>query len=473
MPRRDIRWRSAPPRHNNAILFVLAGTAATSQWRALPVRADRLAGRARVAALSGKLQACAAALSVGAALLATVPREAAAHGQLPAVLGLVAADAQGPTIARLTAGFAVRDAKDAKKYQYVCSPRWVSPRSPQIAAVASGSAWIAGEEGFYRLDANGKVTRVAVAGVDPLTVRAIGAAGSDALALTVVKGAAKVHALARPAVQGAAPVLWTGTGEWYGARNSADAMWIAQSGGATVRIVGVRGDGAHSDEQVAIDSATATASVVWATPTADKVYLSLVGKATQRIVEVDRSAPASGPRAAKLLLQEYPFVAGPVPVAGKALAVVTGVLMDLSTNPAGQVDDSRWYTCIDGARRADGSVFVAACAKSELYAIDAAGKPGPLAFALYQLTPPDYSGLDDLNKTGCWAEWSDFARDSGIDAGPEPAGAAAHADHGGCSAGRVENLASHASALIWALAGLLLLALRRRPTPQDRASGGL
>lgn len=402
-----------------------------------------------------------AVFACAATFAAAAPQWAWAHGQLPAVLGVTAADAQGPTVVRLTAGVAVRDPKTPTKYQYVCSPRWTSPRSPQLTAVQGGTVWIAGADGFYRLESTGKVVKVAVAGVDPQSVRAIGASGDDPLALTVVKGAAKVHAIARPAVQGAAPVVWTGSGEWYGARNSADAMWIAQSGGATVRIVGVRGTGQHSDEQVAVDSATATASVAWATPSADKLYLSLIGKATQRIFQVDRSAAATGPRPAKLLLQDYPFVAGPVPVASKALAVVTGVLMDLAVDPPGQVDDGRWYTCIDGARRTDGSVATFACAKSELYGIADNGAPAALAFALYQLTPPDYTGLDDISRSACWAEWGDFARDAGLEPGPEPAGVSPPADGGGCEATGARGTRA-ARGLAVAGFAILVLWLRRR-----------
>lgn len=392
------------------------------------------------------------------------PNPAIAHGQLPAVLGVTTADGKGPVLVRLTAGLAVRDPAQAKQYQFVCSARWIAPRSPLLTGMPEGQGYIASEDGFYRVDVAGKVTKLAVAGVDPLAVRAIGSAAGEPLALVVSKGAARAHAIGRPAVGGASPTVWTGSGEWYGARSSADAMWIAQSGGAVVRVVGVRGDGTHSDELVAVDSSTATASVAWVAPNAQKLYLSLIGKATQRIVEVDRSAPASGPRSAKVLFQDYPFVAGPVPVAGKSLAVVTGVLVDVATHPPGQVDDSRWYTCLDSALRADGGVSAFACSKGAVYAIDAAGKPAALVFALDHLTAPDYAGLDDIGRYACWAEWSDFARDSGLDPGPEPAGVVPPVGTDGCTAGRS---GPDRCAALWPCAGLAvaaLVSLRRRRT---------
>ena len=357
-----------------------------------------------------------------------------AHGAPPTVLGVVTADSQGPTLLRLSAGLAVRDPIQTKKFKYVCSPRWVAPKSPLVTRTGQSSAWLTAEDGVFRVDAVGKVSRVAVQGIDPLTIRALGAAGSEALALVVSKGAAKVVALSRPPVAGSAPSVWTGSGEWYGARNSADAMWIVQSAGAVVRLVGVRADGQATQEDVAADTSTATASLAWVSPTADKLYLSLIGKALQRIYEVDRSAPYTGPRAAKLLLQDFPFVAGPVALGNRAVAVQVGVLVDIAPTVAATLDDSRWYTCVDGVTLADGTAAAFACSRGELHTLDATGKPAGLAFALHQLTPPDYTGFDDISRFACWAEWSDLARDAGLDPGAEPSGTVAPPDGGSCTA---------------------------------------
>ncbi|MSQ83466.1 MAG: hypothetical protein EXR77_11360 [Myxococcales bacterium] len=366
-----------------------------------------------------------------------------AHGTPPTVLGVVTADSQGPTLLRLSAGLAVRDPIQPKKFKYVCSPRWVAPKSPLVTRTGQSSAWLTAEEGVFRVDAAGKVNRAAVQGLDPLTIRALGAAGSEALALVVSKGAAKVVALSRPPVAGSAPSVWTGSGEWHGARNSADAMWIVQSAGAVVRLVGVRADGQATQEDVAADTSTATASLAWVSPTADKLYLSLIGKALQRIYEVDRSAPYTGPRAAKLLLQDFPFVAGPVALGNRAVAVQVGVLVDIAPIVTVTLDDSRWYTCVDGVTLADGTAAAFACARGELHALNASGKPAGQAFALHQLTPPDYTGFDDISRFACWAEWGDLARDAGLDPGAEPPGTVAPADGGSCT---VAGLGSPASA---------------------------
>lgn len=407
----------------------------------------------------------AARLAIGWVAALAVPQLAYGHGAAPAVLGVVRADAAGPQLLQLSKGLAIGGAAG---WRYLCSARWVAPLSPSVVAADASTAWIAGEDGFFTLSSDGKIARRKVTGVDPLAVRGLGRAGGRALALVVSKGAGKVLALPEKG-DGVAQPVWSETGEWAPGPSSAAAFWIVGDG-QQARLRSLSAAGLATAEDLAIEATAASLSLPFVAADGQKLAVSRIFQAKQQLFAVARNSPAKGqPLAAELLLEDYPFVAGPVALGAQWLAVKGGALVTLKGGVASEVDKARFYSCLATVAGTD---MAYACARSQLFGVDASGAVGGQSFALQDLKPPDYAGFGDIDRYACFAEWADLANESGIAAGPEPAAPLVSAPPAaGCDARACSEVSLLAVAAVCMVTGAGVAMRRRRTGGRDANVG--
>jgi hypothetical protein len=338
------------------------------------------------------------------ALVGFAATSARAHGGPPAILQVVAADADGPRLVRTTEGFAQRL---EERWVYVCPSLFGSTEVPRaIAHDDDDVVWLASVTGTFTLDRQGRVASIDTDGA--LTALALTADGVFGLRFRL-QGTAVVR-LAGGAMQ----VVHESDEPFTMLSASGDGLAVGRVEGEAlvVQELGVDGElGARWSVEAALASKLVTLraaeSAAFAT-TLDNTGYALFALSERMLVPV---------------LQAPGAILGPTRAADDQLWLSTYDALwrieddGLQMHPAAQ-----WITCLD---RVAGRSF--ACTQDRV--LDFTGPElGTARMDLRDLEPPTSQDGDLVGDEACAADWLLFRADLstiGIDVGmPQDAGVA-------------------------------------------------
>lgn len=428
-----------------------------------------------------------------------------AHGGPPAIEHVLASDDQGPWLAELSEGFALRG--DDGAWSYVC-PALFAADTPPASATIGNVVWFSGAMDLFRLNANHAFAAADEPTLSSARVLALGTIEGALLALRVVpardeSGSAgteliRVHGDTEELVFQDLAAFWSVmVVRSRGAADEGPMIWLARFAGSGFELLGLSAAG---DEM-------ARASTPWPTPplslrlsaAGDDVFVHVydnlgyklvhAGSATEALSEGAVIGEAQGP------------MRGPVAL-GDEVVFTQGERLLVYRDGAAELSDS----VLGGEALACLSPPYV-CTPSRLYEIDTVDQaggfePDEALLDLARLEEPSLRPEDAQLAQHCTAQWlvfqgdltragiasgdggvpmvqPDAGQDGGEDAGSSDAGkdasdadgasAAERASSGGCSALRrsERHHASHLMSL--AVCTAAIYARRRRAQSRDRA----
>lgn len=319
---------------------------------------------------------------------------ALAHGPPPAVVGVGAADAEGPFLLPLTEGVAVRDGAG---WRFVCPARWgSSPESPYVIQGAEG-AWLPGLDDLYQLDAAG---RAAPAGVPELAASEILDYAADDAGAVVLRrpeaGGSEVWSLDPPRRIASLPLPYdsiaVGGDEVVLAYVEAGAFGVTRLG--------------REDGVVRVDDVIDPGPVTW-TPAVrvagGDTFIIERGPGTTALDRLDGTTLVP-------LLSSIMDMHGPVTTSDGVLAGLDGHLTWVTSDALTRTGEAAVITCL-GAR--DGVAW--ACADTGLVQVQAGALSGAPLAPIPDLAPEGFVGVATEACGDCLAEWVRIAADLGED----------------------------------------------------------
>jgi MYXO-CTERM domain-containing protein len=377
---------------------------------------------------------CKAAAAAFVALVST----RAAHAHLaPAVLGVIAEENGAPVAVRLAHGLATLD--EESRWRFVCPRTWEGPDAPLALGISERRIVVVGATNTWELASSGIAERRLAPGVDTLTAKKLVNAGGSVFVLASLQGAAIV---VRFDPGGSQPVLESST--------SIDSIAAAEdrlilvgpaATGATLTEVTLEGGAIHSAVTRAPEAIGATISLERA---GGELYGVFAKSNSWTLARFDGAA-------ATVIATSTTPIVGPVESGGEKFVVINSKLARVTSSTVTITDESRTYTCATGAY---------ACARTQLYAIEADGSAERLVFDMTSVKGPRLAHFDEDARVACTIEWSDFAREAGLDPAipdhpmdpkPEP--------KSGCSCSSTQPGARWPAVLLFAL----IFDVRRRP----------
>jgi len=321
-------------------------------------------------------------------MLALARGRAAAHGLPPAAVAVVSQDERGPTIVRLTAGLALRQADGA--YRYVCPALWGDAESLPAYALPDQPAVVLSSTGLWLLHDDGSATRhpetlaegyaldLAAQGGKLFVLRSVDRTGSEIIQVTATQIAS----------------VWRDAGLWTSLAAGTDFLAVAR----------LTHDDRLAQRKLSPDGRMLSEAEVAAPPGAvnvlaraagDELYLAVAYNGGRQLGKLDASGwtPVQTANAA---------IAGPVQLqdAGAYLAV-DGSLSRLEDGALVALEAASGHavTCL--------GCYVGqcyACTREGLRALDAVGLAAT-TFDLSKLVAPAVASLSPALAATCDLQW--------------------------------------------------------------------
>ncbi|MET0283467.1 MAG: hypothetical protein ABW352_03330 [Polyangiales bacterium] len=298
---------------------------------------------------------------------------ALAHGAPPATTELLALDARGAALVRLTPGGFAHRSGDG--FRFVCPESWGGYVLAPAAAPSFGPALVASDELFV-VGQDGRVARH-----------------------PVQSGLGFAAASQRDAVL----VVFQDEGRWELRRVTASSNELVRT--LAQPVDALAGDGStlrFEDRELTVETGQRT--ITWTAPSYVASAQLRIAAAQLHVVTHGRSAPWV--TLGRILDGAYePLLEASVDIAGPAgnLVAVDGKLRTLSGTP---IETAERVTCLG---EVDGTLY--ACSRGDLFRVDERGLGDPL-FTVAGLQDPDYSTLTETARADCTTRWVDLRDDA-------------------------------------------------------------
>jgi hypothetical protein len=334
-------------------------------------------------------RASARALALGLGVCFGWSSAALAHGPAPSAISVIDADASGPKVIRLTAGYARR--VDANRYDFICPAAWGDDVVLPAGLIPGGPVVFAGGRGLYLGVEDGGVkphpdpeaakppTDFAQLGGKLYVLRTVGA-NSEVLEVdaTTVK------------------VVFTDPGTWTSITATSSAIGLLRLTEDRIEEALITGDGMVLSRESA--PAPKDPILVLARATPSEVYV-VVATATGR--ELGQIVGDQWKRIEVATSQ----IAGPVELPeGEAFVAVDTDLARLSA-PQMLLEGMLPVSCL--GRNGD---LAYACTRDGLAAMSEAGVGEPI-FSLTTMIAPDLTKVDAAQQSLCMTQWEHFRFD--------------------------------------------------------------
>jgi MYXO-CTERM domain-containing protein len=328
-------------------------------------------------------------------LLALVsPRGASAH-LAPSVLGVVAEENGEPTAVRLAHGLAELDAQG--RWRFVCPHTWEGPDAPLALAYTERRIIVIAATNAWELDESGGANVRPTPGVTALNIRKLARGGDAVFALASASQSSIVvrfdDAAARPVLMASRTI--------DSIVANAQSFEIAYATNTGVMIESYAHDGTAGATSEAI-STDAIGSTIALERSGDTLYAVFAKADTWTLARID------GALATTIATSTTPIV-GPVRAGDRDYVIANGKLEHVEANGLVLDDESRGYTCADS-----GPINAYVCARTELYRLGAGGAL-ELVFDMASVKGPRLAHFDEGSQIACTIEWTDFAREAGLD----------------------------------------------------------
>ena len=357
-----------------------------------------------------------------------------AHGLPPAAVAVVAQDAQGPRIVRLTAGLALRESDG--DYRFVCPNAWGDVDSLPAYALPDEPAVVLSSSGLWLLQDDGSVTRHPDARADGYAFD-LAAQGDKLFVLrTHDRTGSEIIEVSATQVKS----LWRDAALWTSLSAGSDFLAVArltQDDRLAQKRLTPRGEVLSSNE----GQAPAGTVNVLARGVGNELFLTLAFNGGRHLGRLDDSGwkPVQSANAA---------IAGPVQLEeGGVYLALDGSLARLDSSALAPLEaaSSTPLSCLGCY-----GTQCYACTRDGLKALEASGL-GATTFELSKLVRPRVEGMSDEDAARCELQWEHFRFDllafgvslrEGEDAAPAAVGGrTAPAAAGGSMAGASGNAA--------------------------------
>jgi hypothetical protein len=353
-------------------------------------------------------------------VVASLPLELAhAHGQRAAINDVVAADAAGPWLLKLTEGLAFRSPEG---WRFVC-PALVGLESVGLLAAAGdgAAAWLGGADDLYRIDRDGAITAEQAPELTGNFVIALGAAGAEnaLYALELVEQGSQLLRLVGPGTD----ALWADALEWQSIASFRGELLLGYAFETRLELAALSHDGEllrRSSMQL-----EEPAFSVSLRPAGDRLFAAVDGAAGSVLLELTEAGQRS-------LLTAPLSVDGPVVGDDGVLwASANGELFRVGVDTLEPVTNAPETVCVgQSATTAYGST------RARTAELTASG-PGAVVFDLAQLQPPKPELHAASSSARCDAQWQlfrgDLQRAGLVVPDAEPVAGVPEATPAGCS----------------------------------------
>lgn len=315
----------------------------------------------------------------------------------PAVLGVVAEEDGAPTAVRLAHGLATLD--EEGRWRFVCPETWDrSPDAPLALAMPERRIIAIGVQKPYELDVDAVAEARVAPGVSSLTAKKLARAGDAVFALaSTPEGAIVVRfdpGVSRPVLEASQSI--------HSITGAADRFLVSTSTASGVRIETHELDGTtRAAINVASTEAIGATSAIELA--GDQLYAVFAKPASWTLARID------GDVATAIATSTTPIL-GPALAGTAAFVIAHSKLQRIDGDALSIADDTRAYTCIDAA---EARAYV--CARTKLFTLDDHGAPSSLAFDIAEVKGPRLAAFDEGQALACRIQWSDFAREAGLD----------------------------------------------------------
>ncbi len=322
--------------------------------------------------------------------LTAATRGAAAHGPPAAILGVAAADADGPTVVVVSEGLAQR--RDGA-WRYVCPAVFGAEAAPPAASAGADRTFVSGTSDLFVLERDGDVVpqerpELARAALSRLlhargAVYAVSFDGADT-ALRVVEA---------PGLP-----LWSGAGSFTSSSADAGGFWLARSTAGRGVALRISLDGTLVAEHafdVTVGDSVSDVALVEGT-----LHVAVVGPLSKgALLRVE-----PGGATTELATSDAPF-RGMVEQGRATWTAAKGVLFQVTSAGASAQESELFHTCV-GAH----GELAYVCARTALNVLGPAG-PGGTAVDLRHLLGPDLERVAPQHARACNAQWAVFRED--------------------------------------------------------------
>jgi hypothetical protein len=329
-------------------------------------------------------------LSLSLGLNASFNSVAFAHGPAPAAVSVVAADDAGPTVIRLTGGYARRLA--ANRYAFLCPAAWGDDVVLPAGLIPGGPVVVAGGRGLYLVDEAG----AAKPHPDPAAGKPatdFAQFGGKLYVLRTAGASSEVLEVDATSVK----VVFTDEGNWTSIAATANAIGLQRLTTDRIEEAQITGDGMVLSRESAPAPKDPILVIARATPS--ELYAVVVTATGRELGQI------AGDQWKRIELASA-AIAGPVEVAeGDAFLAVDTELAHLS-QPDMLIAGMTPVNCL--GRIGDRAY---ACTRDGLSAMSSSGVGEPI-FALASMTPPDFSKIVDPELVSlCSSQWEHFRFD--------------------------------------------------------------
>jgi hypothetical protein len=330
-------------------------------------------------------------------VLALSPSAAFAHGGPPSAMGLVAADAAGPTVVGLNEGLSF---KGSKGWSFLCPSIWgdfdlASGKLPLARSADGASTWIVGADGVYLLQ-DQKITalqRPELARSNMIALandaeHVYGLRFTDTQNTEVVRLTSEIEA-----------PIWTSSDYWSAITASETGIHVARvAGEKQLELVTIDRQGQEQSRTQAMLALTPFEMQLHAN--GDRVYVTATDGTIAQVGYVEAGTWQE-------LLQDKPPILGPQASAdGTLWLAVAGILARLQPEGVAPAAESRMITCLE-----QWNDWRYACLGPDLHQLTDGGI-GERIFHLEDMHAPEPQLVTPIARDSCEQQWVIYNSDA-------------------------------------------------------------